>query len=118
MTQTRMPGLATTAAHHPLCRSTPIETLLRASARGDESAFSSFYEQTSPLVFSRVLRTLPDRPAAETAMVAVYTTLWRRAAEFGLSACSAWSWTLGVVGEVMADTAAVASPPIRPRPLA
>ncbi|MDQ2869139.1 MAG: sigma-70 family RNA polymerase sigma factor [Acidobacteriota bacterium] len=48
------------------------------AARGDEVSFSRLYEIFSPVVFGLSLRILGNTPAAEEAVVDVFSEIWRQ----------------------------------------
>lgn len=49
---------------------------------GDQSAFLTLYDKTSPLLFGLVSRILGDRALAEEALLEVYTHIWKQAASY------------------------------------
>ena len=71
-----------------------LAALLRASARGDEAAFSQLYDATSSRVFGLVLRVVRDRAQAEEVSQEVYLQVWRTAGRYDESKGSALSWLM------------------------
>lgn len=71
-----------------------LADLLRRSARGDEAAFASVYDETSARVFGLVLRVVRDRAQAEEVTQEVYLEVWRTASRFDPSKGSALSWLM------------------------
>lgn len=63
-----------------------------AIANGDRDAFEQLYRATSAKLFGVCLRVLPDRAEAEDVLQEVYTTIWRKAAQFDASRASAITW--------------------------
>lgn len=63
-----------------------------AVAAGDRDAFEQLYRATSSKLFGVCLRVLPDRSEAEDVLQEVYTTIWRKAAQFDSSRASAITW--------------------------
>lgn len=59
-----------------------LSELLKASARGDETAFAELYDATSARVFGLVLRVVRDRAQAEEVTQEAYLEIWRTAARF------------------------------------
>ena len=74
----------------------PLEELLRASARGDESAFARLYDLTSGRLFGLVLRVVRNRAHAEEVTQEVYLDVWRGCASFDANRGSGISWLLTV----------------------
>ena len=65
---------------------------LDRAAAGDVLAFRSLYDATSPKLFGIVLRILHERGEAEDVLQEVYTTVWRKAAEFDSARASPITW--------------------------
>lgn len=68
------------------------EALLAQVALGDRSAFETLYRSTSDKLFGICVRVLRERPEAEEALQDVFTTVWRKAAQFDASKASAMTW--------------------------
>lgn len=66
--------------------------LLRAIARGDESAFAALYEQYSPILFGLLLRIVRDRPEAEDVLQEVFLQIWQQAANFDAARGRPFTW--------------------------
>lgn len=69
-----------------------LVALLDRTASGDIPAFRGLYEATSAKLFGVVLRILHERGEAEDVLQEVYTTVWRKAAEFDSSRASPITW--------------------------
>ena len=65
---------------------------LEQSAGGDREAFRSLYDATSAKLFGIILRILHERGEAEDVLQEVYTTVWRKAAEFEPGRASPVTW--------------------------
>src|SRR3954454_21416030 len=59
-----------------------LAQLLQRCAARDSAAFRLLYDQTSPILFARLLRMLRRRSVAEEALQEVYVRIWQRAAQF------------------------------------
>lgn len=70
----------------------PLEDLLTAVARGDETAFARLYDAVSPRIFGLVLRVVADQTLAEEVTQETFLDVWRRAGSFDGSKGSALSW--------------------------
>jgi RNA polymerase sigma-70 factor (ECF subfamily) len=70
--------------------------LLAQSAKGDEAAFASLYDQTAPRVCGLVLRILRDRAIAEEVTQEAYLQIWQTAARYDQAKGSALSWLMTV----------------------
>lgn len=69
-----------------------LVTLLDRSAAGDAAAFKTLYDATSAKLFGVILRILHERGEAEDVLQEVYTTVWRKAAEFDATRASPVTW--------------------------
>lgn len=69
-----------------------LAAAISAVASGDRAAFEQLYRATSSKLFGVCLRVLPDRDEAEDVLQEVYTTVWRKAAQFDASRASAVTW--------------------------
>jgi RNA polymerase sigma-70 factor, ECF subfamily len=70
--------------------------LLRRIAEGDHSAFSSFYDQYSGLMFSIAVKVLNDPKEAEDVLQEVFMQIWNRADAYdpALGKPTSWAVTL------------------------
>jgi RNA polymerase sigma-70 factor, ECF subfamily len=68
------------------------EALLAQVALGDRAAFEALYHGTSDKLFGICVRVLNERAEAEEALQEVFTTVWRKAAQFDATRASAMSW--------------------------
>ena len=73
-----------------------LVVLLDSVASGDTAAFKSLYEATSAKLFGVVLRILIERGEAEDVLQEVYTTVWRKAAEFDSTRASPITWMVTI----------------------
>jgi RNA polymerase sigma-70 factor (ECF subfamily) len=69
-----------------------LETLLAQVALGSREAFDALYRSTANRLFGICLRVLTERPEAEDALQDVFTTVWRKAAQFDATRASATAW--------------------------
>jgi RNA polymerase sigma-70 factor (ECF subfamily) len=61
-------------------------------ALGDRSAFERLYRLTADRLFGICVRVLNDRPEAEEALQEVFTSVWRKAAQFDAARAGAMAW--------------------------
>jgi RNA polymerase sigma-70 factor (ECF subfamily) len=59
-----------------------LSTVMVRVAAGDEGAFATFYDATSPTVFGIVVRVLRDRAQAEEVAQEVFLEAWRTSARY------------------------------------
>lgn len=69
-----------------------LDGLLADVAGGNRPAFEALYRATSSKLYGICLRLLPDRAEAEDVLQEVYTSVWRRAAQFDAGRASAITW--------------------------
>lgn len=70
----------------------PMATLLRRVAGGDQAAFATLYDATSPAVYGLLVGMLPTPAVAEEVTQDVYVEVWRKAASFDPERGSAETW--------------------------
>ena len=70
------------------------EELVRGCAKGDSTALSALYDQTSSLVYGVALRVLANPADAEEITIDVYTQVWRTAANFENTRGSVTAWLI------------------------
>jgi RNA polymerase sigma-70 factor (ECF subfamily) len=68
------------------------EALLAQVALGNRAAFETLYRDTSSRLFGICLRILNQRAEAEEVLQEVYTSVWRKAAQFDAARAGAMSW--------------------------
>jgi RNA polymerase sigma-70 factor, ECF subfamily len=68
------------------------EMLLAGIASGSRRAFETLYRQTSNRLFGICLRVLVERAEAEDVLQEVFTTVWRKAAQFDARRADALTW--------------------------
>ncbi len=90
-----------------------LDDLLGRVAAGDRQAFESVYQLASGRLFAICLHVLRDRGDAEDVLQEVFTTVWRKAAQFDRAKASAMTW-LSMTARNRAIDRLRASPP---RPL-
>src|SRR5580700_12096386 len=73
-----------------------LEAQLAQIAMGNRAAFEALYRGTANRLFGICLRVLTQRSEAEDALQEVYTTVWRKAAQFDPGKASATAW-LGMI---------------------
>jgi RNA polymerase sigma-70 factor (ECF subfamily) len=69
-----------------------LEVLLVQVALGNRAAFAQLYQETASRLFGICVRVLNQRSEAEDALQDVYTSVWRKAAQFDPSKASASAW--------------------------
>jgi RNA polymerase sigma-70 factor (ECF subfamily) len=69
-----------------------LEALLAQVALGNRAAFDALYKGTANRLFGICLRVLTERSEAEDAVQEVFTTVWRKAAQFDPTKASATTW--------------------------
>ena len=73
-----------------------LVTLLDQAAAGDAPAFRALYDATSAKLFGVILRIVNERGEAEDVLQDVYTTIWRKAAEFDAARASPITWMVTI----------------------
>jgi RNA polymerase sigma-70 factor, ECF subfamily len=72
------------------------ESLLRHTARGDETAFEALVRDFAPLVYGVALRVCEDRSLAEEVAQEAFLDLWRTAARYEPAKGSAHAWVVTI----------------------
>lgn len=80
-----------------------LAELLRASARGDESAFADLYDAVAARVYGLVLRVVRDRSQSEEVTQEVFLDIWRTSARFDPSLGSPVGWILTIAHRKAVD---------------
>jgi RNA polymerase sigma-70 factor, ECF subfamily len=75
---------------------TSLVELISRSADGDSVALRTLYEQTSPQLFSVLLRILQRADLAEEALQEVFVSIWRRGAMFNAQRGRPMAWLIGI----------------------
>src|SRR5438132_11655940 len=70
--------------------------LLRAIARGDETALAYVYDRYRLILFSLIFRILHDREEAEDVLQETFLQVWRRAGDFDEARGRAFTWLVTV----------------------
>lgn len=73
-------------------RSARWEGYLRACAKGEQTALSSLYDESSQLVYTIAYRVLGNRDDADEVTVDVYRQIWRDSSRFDLNRGSPAAW--------------------------
>lgn len=73
-----------------------VDILLRAVARGDDTAFTRLYDLLAPRVFGLARRVLRDPAQAEEMAQEVLVEVWRTASRFDAQRGSGLSWVLTI----------------------
>jgi RNA polymerase sigma-70 factor, ECF subfamily len=73
-----------------------LAQLLQRCAAQDSAAFRTLYDQTSPIIFGRLLRMLRRRSVAEEALQDVYVRIWQRAGQFEAGRGKALAWMVTI----------------------
>lgn len=71
----------------------PVASALSAAGRGNEAAFSEFYDLMSSLVYGIALKVVRDPSMAEEVTQETFVEIWRLAPRYDDSRGSAKSWT-------------------------
>lgn len=74
----------------------PDADLLRAVARGDETALADIFDRYRVILFSLVLRILHDRDEAEDVLQEAFIQVWRRANDFDEARGRAFTWLVTI----------------------
>lgn len=82
--------------HSPesLQRAEEHKALIRQFASGDEAAFSTFYRQLSPPLFSMVFEILKDQKDSEDVLQESFVQMWKRASTYDPARSSVFTWSV------------------------
>jgi RNA polymerase sigma-70 factor (ECF subfamily) len=72
------------------------EDLLRAVARGDESALAALYDRYRLILFGLILRILHDRQEAEDCLQEAFVQVWRRSGDFDEARGRGFTWLVTI----------------------
>ncbi len=78
-------------------------TLLMRSAERNQAAFRTLYEQSSPLLFSVLLRMLKDRALCEDVLQEAFMKIWEHAASYSSQKGSPMTWMATITRNVARD---------------
>ena len=70
--------------------------LVRATARGDQSALAQLYDRYRLILFGLVMRILHDRAEAEDVLQEAFLQVWRRANDFDEARGRAFTWLVTI----------------------
>ena len=70
--------------------------LVRAVARGDETALAAIYDRYRLILFGLILRILHDRQEAEDVLQETFLQVWRRATDFDEARGRAFTWLVTI----------------------
>jgi len=70
--------------------------ILRAMARGDETALAACYDRYRLILFGLILRILNDRAEAEDVLQETFLQVWRRAQDFDESRGRPFTWLVTI----------------------
>jgi RNA polymerase sigma-70 factor (ECF subfamily) len=70
--------------------------LLRALARGDQTALAGIYDRYRLILFGLVMRILHDRAEAEDVLQETFLQVWRRAGDFDEARGRAFTWLVTI----------------------
>jgi RNA polymerase sigma-70 factor (ECF subfamily) len=73
-----------------------LARLLQRCAAGDSASFRQLYDQTSPILFARLLRMLRRHSVAEETLQEVYVRVWQRAGQFEAHRGRALAWMVTI----------------------
>lgn len=79
---------------HPDCGY--LSRLLVKSAHGDQSAFTTLYDETSFVVYGLAVTMLGSRAAADELTEAVYVKIWTQSGTYRPDQSGALTWILGL----------------------
>jgi RNA polymerase sigma-70 factor (ECF subfamily) len=68
--------------------------LIARTAQGDQTAFSTLYDQSSPQVYGLILRIVGNTHTAEEVMLDVFTQVWKQAHTYDRQRGTAAGWLL------------------------
>ncbi len=73
-----------------------IESLLLATAQGDQKAFVRLYDLTSAKLFGVCLRILKEKSASEDAVQEIYIKVWQNAPRYQVNGLSPMTWLITI----------------------
>lgn len=68
--------------------------LIAQTVQGDQAAFATLYDRSSPQVYGLVLKILDNREAAEEVTLDVYTQVWRKAHSYDHTRGTPGGWLM------------------------
>lgn len=81
-----------------------LNQLLKLSAKKDQAAFKSLYEQTSPKLYSLALRYMKRPSLAEEVLQESYIKIWDKASRYDSSQGNAIAWMSVITRNKALDT--------------
>ncbi|HYO33036.1 MAG TPA: sigma factor [Nocardioidaceae bacterium] len=73
-----------------------LARLLILVSRGDQAAFASFFDATSPAVYGLAVGTVGDSSQAEAITREVFVTAWTLAGTFDATTSTPFGWLCGI----------------------
>ena len=70
--------------------------LIAQTGHGDQAAFATLYDRTSPQVYGLVFKILDNREAAEEVTLDVYTQVWRQAHSYDETRGTPGGWLMTI----------------------
>lgn len=80
-----------------------LKTLMVSVQAGDKTAFAKLYQQTSPLLFSVILRMIQDRNVAEEILQEAYILIWEKAGRYQADRGTVATWLVTVAKNLTID---------------
>ncbi len=80
-----------------------LTDLIRLTARGDEGAYKTLYEKTSPRLFSVSLKLLKRRDWAEDVTQEAYVRVWYHAKEYHTERGQPLTWMISILRNLAID---------------
>jgi len=78
------------------CSAAELTQLLALVSRGDQAAFASFFDATSPAVYGMAIGAVGDNPCAEAVTREVFVSAWALAGTFDAARSTPFGWLCGI----------------------